>query len=109
MQTFKVRQVLLNKQQQLEDRLNRIISDMSCTQAISGNDSTLAAQPFDDTMEQQALHTLQELKRIKHVLDKVGKPGQGTCERCGHLIGVHRLNAMPHTTICMQCVKKHHH
>ncbi len=109
MQTFKVRQVLLNKQQQLEDRLNRIITDMSFSQATAYSDGSLVGSMIDDRMEQQALHALQELKRIKHALNKVGNPTQGSCKRCGHLIGIHRLNAVPHTTICMNCAKNHHH
>ncbi len=101
MQTFEVRQVLLKKQTELEARLDQL--DVTCHYADGG---TQRQQTTDNlSAEQLTLNTLQELRRVKAVLQKVGLPGYGFCSRCGHTIGTQKLSVLPNITICTPCEK----
>jgi YteA family regulatory protein len=48
-------------------------------------------------------NTREFLQRIAEALDHMGKGSYGVCEDCGCEISLERLEALPHTTLCLEC------
>lgn len=44
------------------------------------------------------------VKRLERTLDRLKEKGFGTCQKCGKEIPFGRLEYMPHTTRCVECV-----
>jgi DnaK suppressor protein len=44
------------------------------------------------------------LAALDRALIEIDDQSYGTCQRCGHPIGMPRLQAMPETTRCVRCV-----
>lgn len=58
------------------------------------NDEVLAA--LDESMRS-------EMERIEQALARLDQGEYGTCEHCGNLIPMRRLEALPLTTSCVAC------
>ena len=65
-----------------------------------------------DTMEQEqtVLMASKEGRLLQHIdeaLRRLYKTPEtfGVCERCGRMIGYERLDAIPHTRLCITCAK----
>ncbi|HHY70921.1 MAG TPA: conjugal transfer protein TraR [Thermoanaerobacterales bacterium] len=43
------------------------------------------------------------LMKVNHALDRINNGTYGICERCGEIIEVERLKALPYTTFCVDC------
>jgi DnaK suppressor protein len=43
------------------------------------------------------------LEQNRRALERIGRPGFGTCEACGEAIGKARLQAFPRATLCLAC------
>lgn len=46
------------------------------------------------------------LAQVEHALARLDVGEYGSCERCGAAIPVQRLEALPHTTLCVECASK---
>lgn len=46
------------------------------------------------------------LMKVNHALDKIKDGSYGVCERCGKPIDEERLEAVPYTTLCLECKKE---
>lgn len=46
------------------------------------------------------------LMKVNHALDKIKEGSYGICERCGKPIKEERLEAVPYTTLCIECKKE---
>ncbi|MDN5311737.1 MAG: hypothetical protein PWQ68_710, partial [Thermoanaerobacteraceae bacterium] len=46
------------------------------------------------------------LMKVNHALDKIRDGTYGICERCGKPIDKERLEAVPYTTLCIECKKE---
>ena len=51
-------------------------------------------------------HEWVKLKQVEAALKKVEDGKYGTCEQCGHKILETRLEIMPYTEFCMQCLSE---
>lgn len=47
-----------------------------------------------------------ELKQINRALARLQQGTYGTCEACGKKIPVARLNALPYTSVCVECQRE---
>jgi RNA polymerase-binding protein DksA len=43
------------------------------------------------------------LRHVEHALARIEEGTYGQCERCGKPIGKERLDALPETTLCIEC------
>ena len=61
----------------------------------------------DATSVQSQLVELEqrELVKIEHALQRMQSDTYGICEGCGKKIPMVRLNALPYTTLCIQCFR----
>ncbi len=48
----------------------------------------------------------QKLDQIQIALDKIDSGDYGLCEECGDEISEQRLNALPFSTLCIECKRK---
>jgi DnaK suppressor protein len=47
------------------------------------------------------------LAQVDEALDRIGDGAYGICEGCGKRIPVARLDALPHTKLCVDCAANH--
>ncbi len=45
------------------------------------------------------------ISKVDHALARVDSGSYGVCERCGNAIPVDRLDALPYTTLCVDCAR----
>ena len=48
----------------------------------------------------------QELARVRQALQGIDAGTYGACRRCSEPIGLGRLNAMPHASLCVRCANQ---
>lgn len=65
--------------------------------------SELANEGVIEALQREAE---EELRQVMHALSRL-EAGEGeVCERCGEPIGDGRLEALPHTTLCLVCAQR---
>lgn len=100
-----IRNRLTQRHQEIQERLTRVSRDLRHAdeplatlleeQSIEiQNDEVLAA--LDDSIRA-------EMGRIEQALARLDRGAYGTCEHCGKLIPVRRLEALPFTSSCVEC------
>ena len=81
---------------------------------INGNEAEQMADISDDAANSYGRklqgdleeHEWVKLKQVEAALKKVEDGKYGTCEQCGHKILETRLEIMPYTEFCMQCLSE---
>jgi DnaK suppressor protein len=60
----------------------------------------------DEVLEGLGNASVVEINHIKHALDRIAEGTYGECEMCGNEIAPKRLEALPYTSICIDCAGK---
>ena len=100
-----IRNRLTLRHQEIQERLARVSHDLCHAdeplatlleeQSIEiQNDEVLAA--LDDSIRA-------EMERIEQALARLDQGEYGTCQHCGRLIPVRRLEALPFASSCVEC------
>ncbi|MDH5372230.1 MAG: TraR/DksA C4-type zinc finger protein [Acidimicrobiia bacterium] len=50
-------------------------------------------------------NSLDLLVKVEHALERLEKGAYGDCEACGKSIPIARLEALPYTTLCVDCAR----
>lgn len=103
-----LRQTLVNRRNVLRAVTKELdVVTKSRVERNSG-DSVDVAQGMveDDIAFQLAEVEGNELEQIEYALEQMQKGKYGVCEGCGTNIPMPRLNALPHTTLCILCQQK---
>jgi DnaK suppressor protein len=89
----------------LADEMNNLRTSRS---APAGGDSADAAfeAGSDEMSSQLAELDSRELGQIERALLRLKQGTYGVCEGCGKKIPVGRLNALPYTTLCIECQRE---
>ena len=79
-------------------------------EAVSADFAEQATERENDDV----LHTISheakaEMIQLRHALDQIESGSYGVCEQCGADIASARLEALPGTTLCIQCADKREH
>lgn len=88
----------------------KLVEDLGLAYAADDGINDLAETAQLD--EQIELHTQlasmesREIREIDAAIDKIRDGSYGTCERCEKAIPIARLQAMPFTTMCIDCQRK---
>ena len=111
-----IREQLLEKKQQLLQRLVRDHADFLENQKHEGGDS---ADEASEIIERELIYDLslnekKELQDINDVLQKIDEGVYGVCEICGIEIPIERLKIKPYAKTCVKCKedsdrKNHNH
>ncbi len=87
---------------ELEDLSGKVSGD------VSGGDAADAAfdAGTDEISSQLAELEARELRQIERALMRLKQGTYGQCEECGKKIPVARLNALPYSTLCIECQRE---
>ena len=100
-----MQQKLLAVRQELEDRVQRIASDLHRRQ------EPLSADFAEQVVEQENLDVLyslesegrEKLVQVERALERIARDEYGSCAVCGEAIGEARLLALPYASTCIKC------
>jgi RNA polymerase-binding transcription factor len=80
----------------------------------AGDLSSVPTHPADQDSEgldaQLAIAQNEEqmLEEVEAALERIEAGTYGTCQKCGREIGKQRLEAIPYTSLCVECARSHH-
>jgi len=101
----KVRADLLEKKAEIESRLERTHKHLfQKEEPVSANFN----EQIKETENDQLVHALEqegreELSQINKALQRLADNEYTNCAGCGGQIGEQRLNAIPYTSLCIEC------
>ena len=107
--------ILKHFQSILENIRTEIVGDVEkAHHKINGNEAEQMADISDDAARSYGRklqgdleeHEWVKLQQVEAALKKVEDGKYGTCEQCGHKILETRLEIMPYTEFCMQCLSE---
>ena len=107
--------ILKHFQSILENIRTEIVGDVEKVHhKINGNEAEQMADISDDAARSYGRklqgeleeHEWVKLQQVEAALKKVEDGKYGTCEQCGHKILETRLEIMPYTEFCMQCLSE---
>ncbi|MCB9688635.1 MAG: TraR/DksA C4-type zinc finger protein [Alphaproteobacteria bacterium] len=96
----------------LEERLRALIGrEAKIASHLRGQDGRLEADfedvvafvSADEVLEGLEEAALTEIREIRVALERIADGSYETCEGCGGDIGERRLEALPHTRLCVSC------
>ncbi len=74
---------------------------------LSGYASHLADVATDNFEREKDLHIASgesdRLRVIDEALERIENKTYGTCDNCGKVVGLKRLEALPYATLCIKC------
>src|SRR5437588_3256264 len=96
---------LLARRDHLRKKLSEELANLRDMSADSTGDSADAAfdAGSDEMSSQLAEFDARELTQIERALVRLKQGTYGLCEACQKKIPVGRLNALPYTTLCIEC------
>ena len=102
MTTEKRKAALEAKLADLETRLAGVTKDI--TKTLSSDFAEQATErENDDVLEEIGKETQMSIQHIKAALQRIEDDSYGICANCGADIAAGRLDALPETTLCVNC------
>lgn len=90
--------------------LRKLEDDLDDLGAAADGSSDAADAAFESTGDEMASHLAEldsrELEQIDRALRRLRQGTYGMCESCSLRIPVGRLNALPYTTMCIDCQRE---
>ena len=92
--------------------LKKLKDDIDNLRNFKGEDSTgdSADVAFEAGSDEMASHLAEldsrELSQIERALHRLKQGTYGLCESCGQKIPIGRLNALPYSTMCIECQRE---
>ena len=104
----KLRESLLARRQELNDRLARIGDNLR--RGLEADSAERAKQLEDrDVVDALGNDARDELREIVLTLERLDSGDYGTCISCGKSIGASRLGAYPSAIRCIDCARDDRH
>lgn len=102
---LRISKQLLARRETLRKSLKLEMEDLKEQGSLGTGDSADAASDAIHRAVSSQLAELEgrELLQIERALQQIRRGTYGTCESCSKKIPVQRLNALPYTTLCVQC------
>lgn len=103
-----IKQALLKKRDELENRLNDITRDVRHEDnPLSGDWEEQAVQrEHDEVIDALGNEARRELEQVKEALSRVESGEYPYCSDCGEEIHQARLELLPYTSLCVKCAEK---
>ncbi|HSH41030.1 MAG TPA: TraR/DksA family transcriptional regulator [Arenicellales bacterium] len=103
-----IRQRLLKKRDELEQRLEGITRDVRHEDnPLSGDWEEQAVQrESDEVLDALGNETRRELELIRQALARMDSGEYPYCAECGEEINRARLESLPYTQLCVKCAQK---
>jgi len=90
------------KLQELDTRAHEIDDALKEAGDDNWSEGAIEAEA-DEVLEKVGNLALAEIKKIKSALTRISAGTYGKCETCGQKIAAKRLEAIPYTTVCIDC------
>lgn len=103
-----IKQRLLDKRHELEQRLRGITRDVRHEDTpLSGDWEEQAVQrESDEVLDALGNEARRELEQIKQALARIESGDYPYCSECGEEINRARLETLPYTSVCVPCAQK---
>ncbi len=100
-----VRNQLLHMLEDLDDRLEKITSDLKHSDGPISQDFEEQAIESENNEVMDAIgnRTRDKIETIKQAIVRMDRGEYGICKVCGETIGVERLAAVPFASMCIKC------
>jgi len=104
-----IKEQLLKKRQELENRLQEITRDVRHEDnPLSGDWEEQAVQrESDEVLDALGNEASRELRQVKQALARIDSGDYPYCSDCGKEIKKERLEALLYTDLCVDCAQKH--
>lgn len=106
---IRITKTLLNRRMELRKRIGLDMDRLDFA-GNSGQSGDTADVAFEHTGEELALQLAEiearELHQIEHALQRIKQGKYGVCAGCSCKIPVLRLDALPYSTLCIQCQRE---
>jgi RNA polymerase-binding protein DksA len=98
----KALQDLLQLESELTSRLKQLSADMSKSHSLDSSEQAVEREN-DEVIEQLEEDTSEELVKVKQAIQRVKQGNYHACTNCGGEISIQRLEAIPYSTLCIDC------
>lgn len=96
------RKVLQEKQQELENRIQKIEGDLKKGYSQDWEEQAQEREN-DDVLDALVIESKEELESVKRALARIENSTYGTCSQCGANISEQRLQVVPSAEFCKNC------
>lgn len=103
MDTARFERRLLDRRNDLNQRLGRIEADLEATPDGDREDQAVDLEN-DEVLEEMGQVSQDELRAIDAALARIEAGTFGTCATCGRPISEARLDAVPQAALCEACI-----
>lgn len=98
---------LLDRRDHLRRKLTEELENLRSIGTAEGDAADVAFDAGSDEMSSQlAEFDARELEQIERALTRLKRGNYGLCEGCEKRIPVGRLNALPYTSMCIECQRE---
>ena len=102
----KVNKAALQQLTQLADelttRLQNLSADRSKSHSIDSSEQAVEREN-DEVIDQLEIDTREELMQVQHAIQRIETGNYGICAKCEEEISAARLQAIPYSTLCINC------
>lgn len=106
MQREQLQTILLEQQQQLTERRDKIYTDLQRRQISKDFSQQAIERENDDVLGALKQEAEQELAQINEALERLNSDNFDQCVSCSDPISDERLTALPYTKYCRHCAQK---
>jgi len=105
---MRLHKALLARRADIRKKLADELDNLRNPRGVTAGDSAdVAFEAGSDEMTSQLAELdSRELSQIERALARLKQGTYGLCESCQHKIPVGRLNALPYTTLCIDCQRE---
>lgn len=102
---------IAEKRSWLETRLSELDHEMEDIEQALDSPAPKDSEDFaserqgDEVLEARGLSDQHEVAQIKAALDRIAAGTYGVCTKCGEDISMERLDALPATPFCRNCMR----
>src|SRR5262245_46402295 len=106
---IRLHKTLLTRRAEILKKLHEDLDDLRNTKSddSTGDSADVAFQAGSDEMTTHLAELdSRELSQIERALHRLKQGTYGVCECCAQKIPIGRLNALPYTTLCIECQRE---
>jgi DnaK suppressor protein len=107
--TKQYRQILLDLQREVSDRINAIDRDIRHEGMSADWTEQASERENDEVLESLGNNSEEELSMIKFALLRIDEGRYFHCSKCDESIPLARLDLLPFTAHCVDCAEKNEH
>ncbi|QDU39227.1 General stress protein 16O [Maioricimonas rarisocia] len=101
---LRLHQRLIGQREALRKKLREDVDRTGPSNSGSGDISDVAIDDAEREINSQLVSLeSRELSKIDRAIDAIRQGRYGTCEVCSRAIPIARLQALPYTTLCVEC------